>query len=163
MNEIHKYYAHQAGNGLVGFRGVRYQKGHGFFGRLLSGAVYPLLRFLGKNLLETGVNVAGDVLSSDDFSLKNIKDITKTRARSKAQDILNTTMSKMRGSGSKRVSILSRKKKRKPSRKKSRRKRSNKLKLEELKNYIKGGRKVLKTTRKRRRRRRKNNKSLFAI
>ena len=99
MNDLEKYYIHQAGSGLAGFRGIRYQRGRGFFGRLLSGAVYPLLRFLGKNLLRTGENVATDVLDSDDFSFQNLKDVTKKNLQSRAKDVLGETLTNMKGSG----------------------------------------------------------------
>jgi hypothetical protein len=73
-NPYIEYYKEQAGSGLSGFQGVRYQRGSGFFGRLLSSAVYPLLRFLGKQALNTGINIASDVIEDkQDFkqSLKN--------------------------------------------------------------------------------------------
>ena len=54
---LENYYTNQAGNGLTGFSGVKYQKGFGFFGRLLSGAVIPFLRFLGKSAFNTGANI----------------------------------------------------------------------------------------------------------
>jgi len=63
----------QAGNGISGFSGVRYQKGHGFFGRLINNAVLPLIKFLGKNFLNAGAKVANDLVDSDDFSFNNIK------------------------------------------------------------------------------------------
>ena len=60
MNDLEKYYISQAGSEISGFRGVRNQRGGGFFGRLLSRSVYSLLRFLGKNFLKTGANIAND-------------------------------------------------------------------------------------------------------
>jgi hypothetical protein len=39
------------------FERLQYQRGHGFFVRNLGTAVKPLLRYLGKLGLSTGVNV----------------------------------------------------------------------------------------------------------
>src|SRR5207253_3552676 len=64
MNPYIEYYENQAGNGIVGFQGVKYQRGHSFFGRLLQGAIYPLLRYLGKQALSTGISVASDVFEN---------------------------------------------------------------------------------------------------
>ena len=64
MNPYIEYYENQAGNGIVGFQGVKYQRGHSFFGRLLQGAIYPLLRYLGKQDLSTGITVASDVMEN---------------------------------------------------------------------------------------------------
>lgn len=102
MNELQQYYEAQAGTGLAGFRGVRFQKGGNFFGRLLSGTVFPLLRFLGKSALKTGANVATDLLDSNDFSLSNLKNITKTRAKESARDAFEKGFTKMKGSGRRR-------------------------------------------------------------
>jgi hypothetical protein len=99
MNNFEKYYIAQAGSGLAGFHGVRYQRGHGFFGRLLSGAVFPVMRFLGKNLLKSGANIAANLADSDDFSLNNIKRTAKKEAESSIQNMMQSVASKMSGSG----------------------------------------------------------------
>lgn len=60
------YYLNQVGSGLSVFSGVRRQHGHGFLGGLLRAAA-PLLKQgakrLGRHVLETGVNIAGDMMS----------------------------------------------------------------------------------------------------
>ena len=76
MNPYINYYKQQAGNGLVGFEGVRYQKGHGFFGRLISSFAKPLLGYLGKKALGVGKDLAGDILQG-----KNIKESGKRRLK----------------------------------------------------------------------------------
>lgn len=132
MNELQNYYIEQAGSGLAGFRGVRYQRGRGFFGRLLSGAVFPLLRFLGKNVLKTGTNVASDLLQSDDFSIENIKDIAKNRAKEGAVEAFKDGFRRMRGKGKRRKRITKRCVKRKSIKRRQRRlktKRSSKSNL----------------------------------
>lgn len=65
------YYKDQAGSGLGGYSGARYQKGHGWFGRIVSGGLVPILRrvlpYLGKRALETGVGLANDVMEGENF------------------------------------------------------------------------------------------------
>jgi hypothetical protein len=63
----HDYYIHQAGKGYPVFAGRRYQTGHGLgsiFGGLFKAAL-PLLKkgakTLGREVLKTGLNIAGDV------------------------------------------------------------------------------------------------------
>ena len=80
------YYTQQVGTGITGFQGVKYQRGHGFFGRLLSKAVFPVLRFLGKHALSTGANIASDVI----LDKKNWKDSAKERLEETGIDIAKT-------------------------------------------------------------------------
>lgn len=78
-----QYYNEQVGSGLAVFRGATTQRGHGI-GSLLGGLVkgaLPLLasgaKTFGKELLRTGVDVAGDVLGEKDFkssAVKNFKE-----------------------------------------------------------------------------------------
>ena len=75
MNPYIDYYVNQAGSGLRGFSGTRYQRGYGWFSRLFSSAILPALKFLGKKSLSAGINVADDVLAG-----KNVKESLKTRA-----------------------------------------------------------------------------------
>jgi hypothetical protein len=84
-NDLVNYYENQAGSGIPGFHGVKYQRGHGFFGRLLSKAVYPMLRFFGKQALNTGINVASDVIKDK----KNFKESIKRRGIESGQNILD--------------------------------------------------------------------------
>ena len=88
MNNLYKnYYTEQAGSGLAGFQGVvRHQRGHGFFGRLLSKAVYPLMRFLGKKAVSTGANIASDVMMKN----KNIKEAALERLKESANEIVDS-------------------------------------------------------------------------
>ena len=53
MNPLIEYYTNQAGTGITPFSGVRYQKGAGFFGRLVTKTILPLLRMLGKKCLKS--------------------------------------------------------------------------------------------------------------
>lgn len=76
------YYAKQAGSGLPSFVGVRYQRGSGFWGTLFSRAILPAVKFLGKQALSTGVNVASDMIEGEKF-----KDSIKKRAKQSGEDI----------------------------------------------------------------------------
>lgn len=84
-NPYRDYYITQAGTGISGFAGVRYQKGHGFFGRLLSKAVFPLMRFLGKKATSVGANIASDVL----LNKKDWRESAKDRLVEGGKDIAN--------------------------------------------------------------------------
>ena len=70
------YYVNQAGSGIGGFQGARFQRGQGFFGNVFKSAILPLLRYFGKQALTTGVDVAKDALSGE-----NILDSIKTRGK----------------------------------------------------------------------------------
>ena len=83
-NPYIEYYQQQAGTGIAAYGGVRYQRGHGFFGRLLSKAVYPLLRFFGKQAVGTAANIASDVI----LNKINIKDSANKRLALKLEKIL---------------------------------------------------------------------------
>ena len=75
-SEYTKYYTAQAGNGITGFKGYRFQKGHGFFGRMLKSFAKPLLGYLGKRAWDTGMNIVDDTLRGE-----NIKTSGKRRFR----------------------------------------------------------------------------------
>ena len=81
--ELKTYYINQAGTGLAGFQGVRYQRGHGFFGRMLSKAVFPLLRFLGTKAAGVGANIANDVF----IDKKDWKESTKHRLEDEGKEL----------------------------------------------------------------------------
>jgi hypothetical protein len=91
-NPFAEYYTQQAGSGLTGFEGVRYQKGHGFFGRLLSKAIYPLLRFLGKQAFNTGINVASDVIEKK----KNWRQSAKERMKETGKNVAKAGLDRAR-------------------------------------------------------------------
>ena len=59
------YFANQAGSGLADitvFRGSPYQRGRGF-GTVFTKFGIPLLKYLGRHLLSTGVAVGSDMLA----------------------------------------------------------------------------------------------------
>ena len=100
------YYTQQAGTGLAGFQGYRYQRGHGFFGRLISKAVFPLLKFLGKRALSTGADIATDVL----VNKRNIADAAKERLENEGRELASAGIQRakkyvLEGKGRKRKAI----------------------------------------------------------
>ena len=139
-NPYIEYYKTQAGTGLTGFQGVRYQRGHGFFGRLLSKAVYPLLRFLGKKAVGVGADLANDII----VEKKNWKDAAKERFDEVAQDVVKAGVKKaknfaQKGSGQKRrikIKTKRQRKTKKAMKKPIKRKQTRKKNPSKIKNTI---------------------------
>lgn len=151
MNPYTNYYVNQVGSGLPGFQGIRYQRGHGFFGRLFSNTLLPfvkqLLPGLGKRALPSVAGFAEDIISGENVGKSALK-----RLKSLGSDVADETLSQItnkfqRGSGRrrrrkrKRLTLI---KKHKVYKKKSRksqkgkkkyrkRKRSKKINLDFLK------------------------------
>ena len=68
-NYYEQYYADQCGNGMNVFQGARGQRGHGL-GSVLSGlfrSALPMIKNFGKQALQTGLNVATDVVQGNSF------------------------------------------------------------------------------------------------
>lgn len=63
---MESYYLEQAGNGtaIQSYGGARYQRGGGFFSRLFTSKVLPILRYLGDKALTTGRAILDDVKKS---------------------------------------------------------------------------------------------------
>lgn len=132
-----EYYINQAGSGIGGFSGTRYQKGDGFFGRLVSGTILPLVKkvlpYLGRTALNAGLDIASDVADGEKF-----KSSFKKRMKSSAEKVGADAMAKIQevtGSGKRRrrrrrgkkpVATKVRKAsgKRKPARKKQKKKKA---------------------------------------
>jgi hypothetical protein len=91
-NPYTDYYQEQAGSGLQGFEGVKLQRGHGFFGRVLHRAIIPLLKFLGKQALHTGINIGSDVIENK----QSWRRAAKTRAKETGQNILMAGLKRAR-------------------------------------------------------------------
>src|SRR5258706_16411043 len=84
-NPYTNYYINQAGTGISGYDGIRFQRGNGFFGTIFKNAILPILKFLGKKVAATGVQVASDALSGE-----NVMSSIKTRGKQTLQDIAET-------------------------------------------------------------------------
>lgn len=98
------YYLSQAGSGISGFSGIRYQRGSGFFGRLISGGILPIIKkvlpYLGKKAMDVGLDIADDVMGGENFKESAQKRL-KGSAKGVAADAI-AKMKQMRGSGIRR-------------------------------------------------------------
>src|SRR5260370_35856334 len=90
-NGYKNYYIEQAGSGLGSFHGVRYQRGHGWFGRLIKSAM-PILRFVGKKALGVGANIADKLINED----KDLKSSAKESFIEEGKELANKTINKAR-------------------------------------------------------------------
>ena len=102
------YYMEQAGSGIGAYAGVRYQKGDGFFGRLISGSVLPIIKkvmpFLGKTALSSGLDVMNDW--SDGAKLSDSLKKRGSEALNKIKTSAMKKMNEMNGNGKrKRASV----------------------------------------------------------
>lgn len=86
------YYMYQAGSGLDGFSGYKYQRGHGFFGSLFRNILKPLGIYLGKQALSTGVDIGKDLLQGE-----NIGESFKKRGKQTVKRLLDDSYDKASG------------------------------------------------------------------
>lgn len=98
----------QEGGAIRGFSGPEWQVGGGFnFGRFLWKHSKPLLGFLSKQALRTGVEIGQDVLSGE-----NVKESAKKRLKETGKAIANKAIDKAKekiagaGSGIKRKRLM---------------------------------------------------------
>lgn len=132
-NPYLEYYANQAGSGLTGFQGYRYQRGHGFFGSIFKHILKPLGKYFGKQALKTGVEIGGDILQGE-----NLKSSAKKRLKSTKDNVLNDAIDRAKlfaqtGKGKRRkrkkkktfpIKIKKRRSKKRVNRKKKNKRRS---------------------------------------
>lgn len=101
------YYVNQAGSGISGFAGVRYQRGDGFLGRLWTGGILPIIKKalplfsdigkqVGKRALSTGLDIAQDVLDEEDINMATIKESAKKRLKQGAKAAGKDTIAHIR-------------------------------------------------------------------
>src|SRR5277367_3376805 len=106
MNPYALYYVNQVGSGLPGFQGIRYQRGHGFFGRLFS-SVVPFLKqvlpALGKRALPSVAGLAQDIIAGENVK-KSALSRLKEAGANVADEGFDILKSKISGSGRGRVS-----------------------------------------------------------
>ena len=89
-NPYINYYNSQVGSGLAAFQGVRYQRGHGFFGRILGGIgnfIKLLAPSLLKSSLPSAIGLAQDVMEG-----KNVGHSAKSRLIEAGKTAANTTL-----------------------------------------------------------------------
>src|SRR5271165_5266492 len=100
-NPYEDYYLNQAGNGLAGFEGDRYQKGSGFFSSLWK-FLAPGAKLLGRKFLGHAADLGSDILKGEDF-----KESAKKRLKLAGKDVLNEAVERaksfaQKGSGRRR-------------------------------------------------------------
>uniref|UniRef100_A0A158P4C8 Uncharacterized protein n=1 Tax=Tetranychus urticae TaxID=32264 RepID=A0A158P4C8_TETUR len=113
-SDFKSYYLSQAGQGFSDieiFRGSPYQRGYGF-GSLFKRFAIPVLKFLGKQAVKTGINVGQDLLEN-----KNLKQTLKERGKESLRNLAKQSIDKANvmlaqsGSGVKRKRLYKKKKK----------------------------------------------------
>lgn len=123
-SDFTSHYRDQAGKGYSDipiYRGQPYQRGYGL-GSFFKRIGIPILKFLGKHLLQTGVNIGQDILDKKDFK-DSLKKRGKEGARATARETLNklNTILDQSGSGirkrGKRKKVTKKKKINKPKKK----------------------------------------------
>lgn len=90
-NPYINYYANQAGTGIGGFQGAKFQRGQGFFGNVFRNAILPLMKYFGKKALNTGLNVANDAIEGENV-LNSLKTRSKRTVREIASDVGDRAM-----------------------------------------------------------------------
>lgn len=107
MSDFEKYYLEQAGSGIAFYPGIRYQKGHGVFGRLFGRvlpALLPVLKSIGRTVLGTGLDVAEDVVKGKSDLKTSIKTRGMAAVKDTAQGLISNARTKLAQSGSGRRS-----------------------------------------------------------
>jgi hypothetical protein len=118
MNPYLSYYNNQVGTGLAGFQGLRYQKGHGWFGRLFT-SVLPFMKqvlpALGKRALPSGISLAQDILSGENVgrsAVKRLKEAGRNIA-DQSVDMIKTKLLQSGSGGKRHVKFTTRRRKKK--------------------------------------------------
>lgn len=104
MGVYDDYYLNQAGGKLPVFQGTKYQRGHGFFGRLFKyflPVVKSALPTVGKHALSTGLSIGKDLIEGETFA-----NSTNKRLKETGSNLINEISEKFgfkqKGSGRKR-------------------------------------------------------------
>jgi hypothetical protein len=90
-NTFINYYSNQAGTGIGGFQGTRFQRGNGFLGTLYRSAVLPLLKYLGPKAFRTGIDTVQDSIGGENF-MSALKKNSKKTAQKIAGDASERAM-----------------------------------------------------------------------
>jgi hypothetical protein len=109
MNPYTNYYVNQAGSGLPGFQGIRYQRGDGFWSNSLLPffkSLLPAIGKIGQKALPSAVGLASDIISGE-----NVKRSALSRFKEAGRNVLDETGEQIKlrfqgGSGRKRKRSL---------------------------------------------------------
>jgi hypothetical protein len=136
-NPYEDYYLNQAGNGLAGFEGDRYQKGSGFFSSIWK-FLAPGAKLLGRKFLGHAADLGSDMLKGEDF-----KELAKKRLKLAGKDVLNEAVERaksfaQKGNGRRRKRRTKRSKKKSKTKRKtsSKKKKTTKSKKRSVKKKI---------------------------
>lgn len=102
---MENYYLKQAGNGLPLqiFTGARYQRGAGFFGRIFTTQILPILRYLGSKALGTGKAIFDDIkTSSTNRIIDTVNEIAREAIKRKVPPSSASNSTNQTGEGIKR-------------------------------------------------------------
>lgn len=114
--QFEEHYAGQSGSGLPYYQGIPLQKGYGLGGifRRLFRSALPFIisgaKNVGKEALKTGAQIAGDVLSGENFktsALRRTRDTSKILARKairKAESMIGSGVHKRKRKDTKIIS-----------------------------------------------------------
>jgi len=105
MRHVIKRGRGHVGHGVFVVR--RYQQGHGFFGKIIKGAVFPLLKYLGKQGIKTAYAIGEDAARNPKRTLKDIakRQLLKTAINSAEDGVALLKNQEQEGDGIKRKSI----------------------------------------------------------
>lgn len=109
MNPVTDYYVEQAGSGISGFHGIKYQRGNGIFSSIWAKIGLPVLKFLGRQAVSSGLSVA-----SDAFDGRNIKDSAIQHLRQGGKNTVEFLKDLASQQGGGRIRSRKRKNKKKP-------------------------------------------------
>ena len=93
-NPYIQLYDTQVGSGIPVFQGVRFQRGHGFFGRLFEGIgnfIKDLAPGLLKRSLPSAINLAQDVIAGE-----NVGQSAKRRLIEASQNVADETLDQLK-------------------------------------------------------------------
>ncbi len=103
------YYIEQAGSGISGYSGSRYQHGNGFLGKIFK-KLKPALKYFGREGIKTASAIGKDLLNGENFiesakaNLVNTGKNIMTDAISRAEEYV-----KQNGKGLKRKRVYKKK------------------------------------------------------
>jgi hypothetical protein len=104
-NPYIQIYNSQVGSGLAAYQGVRYQRGHGFFGRLIAGIgnfIKDLAPGLLKRTLPSALNLTQDIIDGQNVG-KAMKSRLLEAGKVAADETLDKLKSRLqKGSGRRR-------------------------------------------------------------
>ena len=85
-------FSRQVGRGTY-FAGRRYQRGNGFFGRMIKNAIYPLLKYIGSKGIKTAMAIGKEAITDPSTDLKTI---AKRKLKETGLEVMEDSVKKVR-------------------------------------------------------------------